>query len=141
MTPQFWISVATFLLLILGLWRGIVAYRRQMDTQLVLAFTQRFDEIMKPLADEAGFPTDVFGAPQPQSDGLKVIVLRCLNLCSEEIYLHKRGYLADDIWNIWGRELYNSLACPLNRQEWAEVQSNYDSFPEFQRFVNAEQQS
>ena len=66
-------------------------------------------------------------------------MLRYLNLCSEEGYLHDRRDLAKDIWNIRRYELSSSLASPLIRQEWAEVRSNYDSFPECEQFVDAAQ--
>lgn len=123
------IAVVTVLL-------GIRVYRRQMNAQLFVEYTGRYEQIM------GSFPRDNWQArltmedylPDP-SDELSLCVLKYLNLCSEEFYLHKKKYLADDVWNIWEAEINRTLATPLFVREWSKLRPEFESYPEFQIFV------
>ena len=47
------------------------------------------------------------------SEELTLCVLKYLNLCSEEFYLDKSKYLADQVWKIWEGKIKRTLATPL----------------------------
>lgn len=119
-----------------GLFVGVYVYRRQMNAQLFLDFTRRYDSIMQ------SFPGASHGArlrldvdlPQ-ESPELSAAILRYLNLCSEEFYLWRRGYLAKDIWRIWERELEATLVSPLLRREWPTLRDEFGAFSEFSKYV------
>jgi hypothetical protein len=73
---------------------GVAAYKNQMNAQLFLEFTKRFEEVMQ------SFPKNTWssrlhieGKPPPKSKALSLSVLRYLNLCSEEYYLYKNSLL------------------------------------------------
>lgn len=119
-----------------GVFLGVRVYRRQMNAQLFLAYTRRYDEIMGTFpADARGLRLDLAGEPPPPSPELRLAVLRYLNLCAEEFYLQRRGYLALEIWRIWQGELERTLASPLLRREWPELQPEFAATPEFAAFV------
>ena len=91
-------SVAAFV----SIWIAIRVYRRQMNAQLFVAYTQRYEEII------SGFPAEarrclLGSAPEllQRSEALTLAVLRYLNLCSEEFYLFQTGHLHGDLWRIW----------------------------------------
>jgi hypothetical protein len=117
---------------------AIRVYRRQMNAQLFVGYTGRYEQIM------GSFPKDGWSArlnlvdklPE-RSDELSLCVLKYLNLCSEEFYLHKRKYLADEVWKIWEREIKRTLATPLFVREWKNLKGEFESYPEFQQFVEA----
>ena len=117
------------------LW-GVYVYQRQMNAQLFIEYTKRYDQVMQ------SYPEGVRrirlhseGEPPPESGELSAVVLRYLNLCSEEFYLWKRGYLAPDIWRIWVQEMRRTLASPLYRREWPKVASEFESYREFSDYV------
>jgi hypothetical protein len=58
-------------------------------------------------------------------------------MCSEEFYLQKTGYLDQSLWRIWEHEIHRTLASSLGRAAWARVRSEFDSYSEFQEFVEA----
>ena len=111
-----------------------------MNAQVFIAYTGRFEEIMQ------SFPGDTWTArfsisdtlPEPSKE-LSRSVLRYLNLCSEEFYLYKRGYLAREIWEIWRAELERMLRAPLFRREWQTLRSEFIDYPEFRTYVETVQ--
>ena len=81
------IAVVTFV------W-GVISYKNQMNAQLFLEFTKRFEEVMQ------SFPKSAWSArlgigdePSTESEELSLAVLRYLNLCGEEYYLFDKGWL------------------------------------------------
>jgi hypothetical protein len=117
------------------LW-GIRSYNKQMNAQVFLQYTQRYEEIMK------SFPKNGWAArinsdealPEP-SDEISLCALRYLNLCSEEYYLRQDGYLSKKVWGMWEKEMIRTLQTPLFRREWMKLRDEFDAYPEFQAFV------
>ena len=120
---------------------GIVIYWRQSNTQIFFEYTKRYDEIMESFPHEARVARLTYKGGLPdQSEELSVAILRYLNLCSEEYYLYKKGYLAKDLWGIWEDELKHTLKNPLFVREWKTLRTQYISYPEFIKFVENAQQ-
>jgi hypothetical protein len=102
---------------------GIVAntinnYRRQMNAQVLLKYTERYERILEQFpenARDARFDTTVL---PPQSSQLTLCVLKYMNLCSEEYYLKQHGYLSESVWHIWEGDLKRMIASPLVQREW-----------------------
>ena len=123
-----------------GVFWGVYVYRRQMNAQLFLSYTQRYSDLMR------GFPADcrdlriaIDGDLPKSSSELTSSVLEYLNLCSEEFYLWKRGYLATGVWRIWEGELVRTLQSPLLRREWEKLRAEFGSYTEFASFVDSRQ--
>ena len=76
------------------------------------------------------------GKMPDHSEGLSISILRYLNLCSEEYYLCKRGYLSKELWEIWEDELKRTLNSPLFVREWKDLRNEFLSYPEFLEFVD-----
>jgi hypothetical protein len=131
-------SIATAL----GVAFGVLVYRRQMNAQLFLDYTKRFDELMR--ANDGS--NDDFGTvmesrqPGATGPGHATLLRRYLNLCSEEFYLWRRGYLSTGIWAIWEREIVRTLRKPGLREWWKAERNQFASFKEFAEYVDAAQQ-
>jgi len=116
---------------------GVKSYQNQMNAQLFLEFTKRFEEIMQSFPENAwSARTDLDDAPPPESDELSLSALRYLNLCSEEYYLFKKRWLHKEIWGIWETELIRTLQSPLYMREWKKLVREFDAYKEFQNYVN-----
>jgi hypothetical protein len=110
------IQIATFISILVGIFAflfGIASYKKQMNAQVFLQYTERYEEIMK------SFPKDAWSARYnsdkalpKESDELTICVLRYLNLSSEEFYLYKDKYLSKKVWGIWADELIRTLRPP-----------------------------
>ena len=121
-----------------GLVAAIWVYKRQANAQVFLEYTRRYDEVMRQLPSHARIARTKSASELPeQTEELTYRVLDYLNLCSEEFYLWKTGYLSDRIWSIWEAELRRTLATPLLKREWQSLRNEFISYPEFQSYVEA----
>ena len=101
MSFELFIQIATLVSILVGIFAffyGVTSYKKQMNAQVFLQYTMRFEDIIK------SFPKNAWSArknsddklPKP-SEELTTSVLRYLNLCSEEFYLYKEKYLLLEI--------------------------------------------
>lgn len=119
----------------LGLIITINNYRRQMTVQILMKYTEPYERIMAdfpPTAFLARFDSSVVPSEDPK---LTLCVLRYLNLCSEEYYLTKHGFLAEDLWRIWEGDLRRMIASPMLRREWNSLRDEFVSHQEFLEYV------
>jgi hypothetical protein len=47
----------------------------------------------------------------------------------------KSKYLAGEVWAIWERELKRMLQSKLIEREWPKLRDEFESYPEFFKFV------
>ncbi|WP_395095212.1 hypothetical protein [Armatimonas sp.] len=114
-------------------------HERQMNAEIFMKYAERYESVMN------NFPEDAFDCrlsskslPR-ESREITVSVLKYLNLCSEEYYLWKKKYIADEVWGIWERELIRTLRSALLMREWPKLKEEFDSYKEFQAFVEDQQ--
>ena len=123
-------TLVSALIAAIGLIVGIVVYRRQSNAQVFLEYTKRYAQVMDRFPGDARkAKLDLDAAPPPESEDLTYAALCYLNLCSEEYYLCKTGYLSKAIWRIWEDELKRTLRSPLFRREWIKVKRESSRIP------------
>ena len=138
MTLQLALQTATLVSVIVGflsLMYTINNYRRQATMQVLMKYTERYEHILDQFpqdALEARFDAKVL---PPQSPQLTLCVLKYLNLCSEEYYLRKHGYLAESVWCIWEGDLKRIIGSPLWQREWLVLRTEFVSHPDFLEYV------
>jgi len=138
-------AASIFVAVIAFLWGviwGVKSYRDQMNAQLFLEFTKRFEEVMQSFPKSAwSARLNIEGKPPAKSKALSLSVLRYLNLCSEEYYLYKKGWLHREIWKIWESELIRTLQTPLFIREWKTLAGEFESYPKFKEYVDNAQKA
>jgi hypothetical protein len=145
MTFEVAVQIATVISLLLtagALLFGIWSFYRQMNCKLFLTYTERFEAIMGSFPPGALESRLRLGEQFPQrGEQLSLCILRYLNLCYEEFFLHQHGYLSKKIWLIWKEEIERMLRSPLLRREWQCLRSEFRSYPAFVAFVENVQAS
>ena len=127
--------ISAFLMFV-GLAIGVLMYRRQMNAQLFLEYTKRYEDIMNAFpADSRDARLKIDCDTPKESDELTLVILRYLNLSSEEFYLWKSRYLSQEIWRIWEDELLRTLRTPLLMREWLKLKHEFESYPAFSTYV------
>jgi hypothetical protein len=135
---QLALQIATLISLIVGFPGLIITlnnYRRQMNVQILMKYTERYERIL----DQ--FPTDAIQARfdaealPPESPQLRLCVLKYLNLCSEEFYLTTHRYLSRSLWRIWEADLKRIVGSPLFQREWPSLRAEFLSHREFLAYV------
>lgn len=132
------VQIAGAISIILGVFSFILSIRntqRQMNAQMVMKYAERYEKIMDSFPQEAFRLRFDLDSELPPSQELTICVLKYLNLCSEEFYLRKNGYIAKDVWSIWEDELIRTLRSRLFRREWESLRDEFVSYPEFSDFV------
>jgi len=138
MTLQLAIQIATLISVILGfvgLINTINSYRRQMNVQILMKYTGRYERILDQFpqgALAARFDTKVV---PPESPELTLCVLKYLNLCSEEYYLTRHRYLSESLWRIWEGDLKRMIGSPLLQREWPALRTEFLSHQDFLEYV------
>lgn len=135
------IAIVSLGLIAAGLFWSVFVHKQQMNAQLFLEFTRRYEAVSRSIVDASGDVVDIHDVSPEPSRALTAGVCQLLNLYSEEFYLYQRKYLDHKIWTIWEEEIRSSLSAPLMRREWPSLRQKFDSFPKFQAFVDAEIQS
>jgi hypothetical protein len=133
------LQLATLVSVLVGIFsliNGMWTIRRQMTLQVVMKYTERYDQIMDTFPQrESIFDPNAGNLPE-RSSGLTVSVLKYLNLCSEEFYLKRRKYFSKDVWEIWESDMNRMLSSALIRREWEFIKQEFYSHREFFVYVN-----
>ena len=139
---QLAIQIATFISVTVGFVGLIVAmnnYRRQTNVQILMKYTERYERILDQFPPDAlanRFDNDML---PPESPLLTLCVLKYLNLCSEEYYLIRHGYLSKSLWHIWEGDLKRILSSALLRREWLALKPEFLSHAAFLSYVESVQ--
>ena len=133
-------TILSLLMTVGALLFAIWSFRRQMNCNIFLTYTRRYEEIIGSFPAAALESRLKLGEALPQpSEALSVCILKYLNLCSEEFALYQKGYLAKDIWKMWEAELVRTLRSPLLQREWKRLRAEFKADPLFFAFVEATQ--
>ena len=129
-------GLAAIIAACIGYWSYIKTFQRAAQMLLFIKYTDRYEQIMSSYPTGAlAIRLDKEGNPPDPSEPLTLAALKYLNLCSEEFYVWKKGYLDDGVWDIWEEELKRTLRSPLYRREWSKLRKEFESYKEFLDYV------
>jgi hypothetical protein len=121
---------------------SIKNYRRQQNVEILMKYAERYERILEQFPESALAARFDMNTLPPESAKLRLCVLKYLNLCSEEYYLMKHGFLSVSLWQIWEADLKRILASPLLRREWPLLRREFLSHSDFVEYLeNAQRES
>jgi len=74
--------------------------------------------------------------PVHERERILSVMRRYLNLCSEEYYLHKKGKIDNQTWDIWKTGIRDTIRLPCFDNVWGTMRCEYNYFAEFCRFMD-----
>lgn len=111
--------------------------RDQLWLQTFAEYTRRYADIVQALPSESRRPGGTFALEKLET-GARGEVMNAvrgyLNLCSEEYYLHDRGRIDHETWEIWSAGMEETFRLPWLRLTWPLLLDEYSyvsGFPEF----------
>jgi hypothetical protein len=131
-------TIISLIVAIFSLWFASRSFRQQMNAQVYLAYTDRFEKLASDSPSEfrlSYLKTTIDDIPSAEKSRVLACLIRYLNLCSEERHLLQTGYLAPSVWKSWERDLEETIRTKLYRSAWPHLRSEYRSYPEFIEFV------
>ena len=131
-------QAGTLLIGTLGIGVALRNQHRQLNAQMFVEFSRRFDDLLRLFPTEAWLANRNPGQPlPPASQELTDCTLYCVQFISDVYYLHKGGYISRQLWLLWEREIKRTLRGPLFQREWERVASEFSHDCAFLQYINA----
>jgi hypothetical protein len=131
-------QVGTLVLGSLGIWVAMINQRRQLNAQMFITITGRFQELLRLFPTEAWLANRTAGQPlPPRSHEITDCTLYCLQLIADVYHLRQTGYISSKLWNAWQREIKHILEGRIFQREWQWLEIEFSHNEEFLSYINA----
>ncbi|MBV9781578.1 MAG: hypothetical protein JOY62_16565 [Acidobacteriaceae bacterium] len=124
----------------LGLAVAFLIHRDQVKTQIFLALSARYDELL--LSSSPGMwlsvPSEATKIPE-QSHDLTISALRFCTLVSLTYFLFLDRRIPKRMWHLMLRSAERRMQSPLFVREWEHLRYEFESFPQFVELVTSVQ--
>ena len=120
-----------------GLAIAVMNRREQVKTQIFLAMSARYDELLK--SSSAGFWLSVPpGTELPgRTDDLTISMLRFCTLVSMTYLLFLERRIPKRMWELMLHSAERRFRSPLFMREWEHLRTEFEAFPEFVTLVTS----
>ena len=130
-------QVGTLVVGSVGICVALINQRRQLNAQMFIEFSGRFQELLRLFPTEAWLANRSPHQPlPPSSQELKDCTLYTIQFVADVYQLHKSGYISNHLWLLWEREIKRTLTGPVIRREWEAVAAEFAHNCEFLRYIN-----
>src|SRR3984885_12871729 len=131
-------QVGTLVLGSLGIWIAMINQQRQLNAQMFITVTGRFQELLRLFPTEAWLANRNPSAPlPPPSPEITDCTLYCLQLIADVYHLRQGRYISKRLWSAWEREIRHTLEGPIFQREWKTVAVEFSHHGHFQRYLDA----
>jgi hypothetical protein len=129
-------QLGTLLIGSVGVGVALENQRRQLNAQMFIEFSRRFEELMRLFPTEAWLANRNPSRPlPPPSNELTECTLYCIQFIADIYLLHKDGYIPKKLWILWESEIKCTLTGPLFRREWEGVAAEFSHNSGFLGYV------
>jgi hypothetical protein len=120
-----------------GIGVALVNQRRQLNAQMYIEYSGRFQELLRLFPTEAWLANRNPSQPiPPSSQELTDCTLYCIQFIADVYHLHKAGYISNKSWLLWELEIQRTLTGPVFQREWAGVAAEFDHNREFLQYIH-----
>jgi hypothetical protein len=140
MTIGHLIQYTTLLSLLMGGLGVVVAalnHREQVKTQIFLAMSAQYDELLKNSSSEFWLRMPVGTELPERTDDLIISMLRFCTLVSLTYLLFCERRIPKRMWELMLRSAERRFRSPLFVREWEHLRTEFESFPEFVTLVTS----
>ena len=129
-------QVGTLILGSLGIWVAMLNQRRQLNAQMFIEISRRFQDLLRMFPTEAWLANRNPSAPlPPPSQEITDCTLYCIQLISDVYHLRQGRYISKRLWSAWEREIRHTLEGPVFQREWKTVAVEFSHNEDFQRYL------
>jgi hypothetical protein len=140
MAADIWVQLGQFGTLAIGsvgIGVALVNQRRQLNAQMYIEYSGRFQELLRLFPTEAWLANRNPAQPiPPSSQELTDCTLYCIQFIADVYHLHKAGYISDKLWILWEIEIKRTLTGRVFQREWAGVAAEFDHNQEFLQYIH-----
>jgi hypothetical protein len=121
----------------LGIGVALVNQRRQLNAQMYIEYSGRFQELLRVFPTEAWLANRNPSRPiPPPSQEITDCTLYCIQFIADVYHLHKAGYISNELWTVWEIEIKRTLTGPVFQREWTGVAAEFDHNRDFSQYIN-----
>jgi hypothetical protein len=121
----------------LGLYVALRNQHRQLNAQMLIEFSKRFQEMLRLFPREAWLANRNPSIPMPpSSQELADCTRYAMQLVADVYHLRKIGYISKRTWNVWERQIRQTLAGPVFKREWQGVSAEFAYSADFVRYID-----
>jgi hypothetical protein len=130
-------QVGTLVLGSAGVWIAMLNQRRQLNAQMFITITGRFQELLRLFPTEAWLANRNATQPlPPRSREITDCTLYCLQLIADVYHLRQARYISDKLWSAWEREIKHILEGRIFQREWEWLEIEFSHNKDFLRYIN-----
>jgi hypothetical protein len=127
----------TLLIGSLGIGVALLNQRRQLNAQMFIEFSKRFEDLLRLFPTEAWLANrNLKQALPPPSQELTDCTLYCVQFIADLYHLRKGGYIPKKLWMLWEREIVRTLSGPVFDREWTKIRAEFAHDSEFLNFLS-----
>jgi hypothetical protein len=119
----------------LGLAVATFHHREQMKTQIFLALSARYDELLHSSSVDVWLSLPPDTTLPERSRDLTISALRFCTLVSLTHFLFREGHIPKRMWTLMLQSAERRMRSPWFVREWEFLKSEFESFPEFLQVV------
>jgi hypothetical protein len=130
-------QVGTLILGSLGIWIAMINQRKQLNAQMFITISGRFQELLRLFPTEAWLANRNPSQPvPPRSHEITDCTLYCLQLIADVYHLRQGRYISDQLWYAWEREIKHILEGRIFRREWEWLGVEFTHNERFLNYIN-----
>jgi hypothetical protein len=130
-------QVGTLILGSLGVWVAMFNQRKQLNAQMFIEVSGRFQELLRLFPTEAWLANRNPNQPlPPRTREITDCTLYCLQLVADVYHVHQSGYISKALWNAWEREIKHILDGRVFRREWEGLEVEFSHNEDFLHYIN-----
>jgi hypothetical protein len=123
----------------LGLAVAFVIHREQVKTQIFLALSARYDELVHSSSAGVWLSVPEEATLTERSHEMTISALRFCTLVSLTYFLFLERRISKRMWHLMLRSAERRMRTPWFVREWEHLRSEFESFPEFVELVTSVQ--
>lgn len=114
---------------------SLESLNQQTRLQSFAEYTRRYAEIVLKFPEDIDDGSFVLNKERKDYDDVMRYMRAYYDLCFEEWYLHGKGDIGDDYWDIWRTGMKTAFSKPAFQQAWFIMQSYTNFGSDFRKFV------
>jgi hypothetical protein len=130
-------TLLSFLMGAFGLVVAIIIHRAQVKTQIFLALSARYDELLANSSASLWVSFPPCTTLPERTDDLIISMMRFCTLVSLTYLLFREHRIPRRMWELMLRSAERRFRSPLFVREWEHMRSEFESFPEFVALVTS----
>ncbi len=123
----------------LGLAVAFFIHRDQVRTQVFLALSARYDELLHSSSHDVWLSIQPGTVLPDPSHEVTISALRFCTFVSLTYFLYLERHIPKRMWRLMMRTAERRMRSPVFVREWQHLKSEFESFPEFVEFMTSVQ--